>query len=296
MSRAGIIVSLSILFLANVGLLLTLAWLLRRKHRYLFGLITQHQREHGMDQGLLRLRREVRSLDFAVRHPDHRGSSTVSFRAQFGEDTFLYDYFEGRDHGFFIEAGAYDGETFSNTYAFEGMGWRGLLVEAHPGLAETCRQKRPDSTVVHAALGGPDAEGDITFTCADATDRPGPLSFAVATQAHIERCRREGYALKQVSVPCRPLNSLLDGLTENVDLLSIDVEGMELEVLRGFDIKKYQPDVILVESSDAEEKRAIAEYLTGFGFRADFKRGPNTFYIKADAPKRIADGVSRMTP
>src|SRR4051794_22727762 len=50
-------------------------------------------------------------------------------RSQNGEDALLWDLLGDREHGFFVEAGAYDGYTFSVSYLFEGAGWSGVLVE-----------------------------------------------------------------------------------------------------------------------------------------------------------------------
>ena len=54
-------------------------------------------------------------------------------RSQNAEDALLWDLLGDREHGFFVEAGAYDGYTFSVSYLFECVGWSGLLVEPIPG-------------------------------------------------------------------------------------------------------------------------------------------------------------------
>ena len=86
-------------------------------------------------------------------------------------------------------------------------------------------------------------------------------------EEHIKRCQREGYSLRVVRVPLRSLNELLHGLTEKVDFVSLDVEGMELEVLQGFDIEKWHPDVMLVESNNVCAGAGVREYLAPFGLR-----------------------------
>lgn len=77
----------------------------------------------------------------------------VRFLAQHGEDAFLWELFEGRLGGYYVEAGAYDGVTISATYALEAAGWTGLLVEPMPSRYEACRAARPGSRVVRAAVG-----------------------------------------------------------------------------------------------------------------------------------------------
>lgn len=86
-----------------------------------------------------------------------RGDFGRSRPALHGMDVKLDEIID-RDAGFFVEAGAYDGYTQSNTYWLErGRGWRGLLVEPMPELAEQARLSRPDATVVQCALAPPES-------------------------------------------------------------------------------------------------------------------------------------------
>ena len=80
------------------------------------------------------------------------------FYAQHGEDRALLEFFGGAP-GFYVDVGANDGLSNSNTAALDQMGWRGLLVEADPNLADLCRQARPGSTVVACAAADPTRRG-----------------------------------------------------------------------------------------------------------------------------------------
>src|SRR5690349_12929921 len=81
----------------------------------------------------------------SVRYP-------VEFTSQYGEDLMLWELFDGASDGFFIEAGAFDGYHYSVTYAFEAVGWNGLLVEAAPEPVERCARRRRYSKVHHNVL------------------------------------------------------------------------------------------------------------------------------------------------
>ena len=67
------------------------------------------------------------------------------FKAQYGEDKILWRMFNERPWGFYIEVGAWNGVTLSNTYFLEQMGWTGILVEPLPELYEACVHERPRS-------------------------------------------------------------------------------------------------------------------------------------------------------
>lgn len=174
------------------------------------------------------------------------------------------------DHegGFFIEAGANDGYSVSNTYYLEQCKqWRGLLVEPLPALAQLCQKERRRSAVVNAALVGPSYTDDtITLHYADLMSTvEGALKTADAQQEHLEK----GVAVQQLEqsyamqVPARTLASLLDDYAKHqslpaIDFLSLDIEGYELEALKGLDLNRYQPRYILVEARFYEE---ISSYL-----------------------------------
>jgi FkbM family methyltransferase len=225
------------------------------------------------------LRRGLRLMEIAHRD-DLRGGSRLPprFTSQSGEDLLIYGFFKDAAPGFFVEAGAYDGVNLSNTYLLESLGWRGLLVEPHPRQAEACRSNRPGSRTVHAALGPDSAEGEVELTCVE-NDLGSQLSYVKADRSHTERCKREARGFCRIKVPYVSLKALLGDRTEKVDLLSLDVEGMELDVLRGFDLERYQPSLIVIEQQGDERDAAVSAYLEKHGYRQAAKKGCNAFFV-----------------
>ena len=63
-------------------------------------------------------------------------------QSQYGQEDYILELFENKKDGFFVEVGAYDGVTFSNTLLLEKLGWRGLLIEGNLGKLEECRKNR----------------------------------------------------------------------------------------------------------------------------------------------------------
>lgn len=159
--------------------------------------------------------------------------------------------------GFFVEAGAHDGLTQSNTAMLEfSRGWAGMLVEPIPAFATHCAQHRPRSIVEQAALVANDFPSDtITMTYCNRSSivEEGRGSNA-ADRDWIEKCRRlpdqrhiEPYRL---TVPAATLSQLLDrNKISHVDFLSLDLEGYEAEALRGLDLTRHRPTFMLIEVS-----------------------------------------------
>lgn len=174
-------------------------------------------------------------------------------------DRKLSKYLDFRD-GFFIEAGANDGYSQSNTYFLEKkLGWTGVLVEGIPELYEKCRKLRRNSIVFNCALVSP-AFPDATITMHFAglmSVVEGSLKSLNAQTEHIHA----GLDVQRISksysveVPARTLESILAGVPDarRIDFFSLDVEGHELEVLKGLNLARFRPRYILVEARFFED-------------------------------------------
>ena len=193
--------------------------------------------------------------------------------SQNGEDLWLWDFFGRKRDGFFVDAGAYDGVGFSNSYFFEAIGWSGVLVEAAPELHAECVAARPHSTVVHAAVGA--ANGSIAFTVVDGAQGVATLSSATPDT---ERIAREGGSTRVVDVPMRTLDDILRGVDRPIDFVSIDVEGAELDALRGFDLERFHPRILVIEENTHEAGARVREYLAARGYAPVHQIEQNVFY------------------
>jgi FkbM family methyltransferase len=164
--------------------------------------------------------------------------------------------------GFFIEAGAHDGFTQSNTYWLERFrAWRGLLVEPIPEMAAEARLSRPSATVIQCALVAADdpAErvtmrfGDLMSVVDGVKDADWPGMGTVLGW-------RDAY---DVEVDARSLSSILEEVhAPEIDLLSLDTEGFEAPALRGLDLQRHAPRYIVVEIHEsARDQPPIDEAL-----------------------------------
>jgi FkbM family methyltransferase len=169
-----------------------------------------------------------------------------------------------RDGGFFVEAGAFDGYHQSNTYYLERFrGWRGVLVEPIPELCALCRRERPHSRVVNAALVGRDySHPDIEMHYAGLMSvSAGAFGDEEQRRRHVETGARQRGVNRTYSivVPARTLGSILatEAGGNEVDLLSLDVEGAELEALAGLDLPRHAPRYVCVEARQPDAVTAL---------------------------------------
>jgi FkbM family methyltransferase len=169
------------------------------------------------------------------------------------------------DNGVFVEAGANDGISQSNTYYFElYRGWTGLLVEPIPVLAQLCRRYRSRANVEQVALIGPqDPARAVTLRYANLMSVvKGGMKSRAEEDAHVQAgMRLQKVETYEIDVAATTLSALLDkhGL-QRIDLLSLDVEGYELNALKGLDLSRHRPRYILVE---ARYRAEVHAYLAG---------------------------------
>lgn len=219
----------------------------------------------GVRKALLQRRRERARAE--RRRLEAQGDFSRSRPALYGIDRVLEEHLDTTRPGFFVEAGAYDGFEQSNTYLLERrFGWRGVMVEPVPELHRHAVAERPATTVVNCALKAADDPRDtLTMTY-------GALMSTVAgAQGGDERSWvRPAFALGlekpyEITVPARTLSDVLDeaGAPADFELLSLDVEGFEEQVLRGLDLDRHRPALMVVEMHEIEAGRAAIEPILG---------------------------------
>jgi len=181
-------------------------------------------------------------------------------------DAIYQKHFGRRTDGCFVEVGAFDGEYVSNTSGLADMGWTGYYIEPVPEHAQRCKARHSKNsrvTVSQVAIGAEPAAVEINVA--------GPLSTISERAKHNFQSLdwAKGYFAREQKIAVRQL-TLNDYLEQHAvqpgfELLSVDVEGYEWEVLRNFDIKKWRPQMVVIELHDQNENYlALRSGLPGF--------------------------------
>lgn len=171
----------------------------------------------------------------------------MNFYSQFGQDKFLYEnYFKSKPEGTFVDIGAHDGISGSNSYFFELLGWNGICFEPIPSVFEKLKQNRK-CDLRNLALSNK-KETQQFFVIEGHSEMLSGL-VSQYEQAHIARILKEieehNQKYNYIDVECSTFNDEVD--LKNIDILSIDVEGSEFSILKTIDFSKYNISFIVFE-------------------------------------------------
>jgi len=171
------------------------------------------------------------------------GFSLKSY-SQEGEDMVLRRLFEGQKTGFYVDIGAHHPQRFSNTFFFYKKGWAGINIDAMPGSMKLFDKVRPRDMNLELAVS--DKNEILTYFI---FNEPALNGFSEELSKS-----RDGmgqyFIEKTMEIKTITLKKILDDnlrIGDQVDFLSIDVEGLDIAVLKSNNFNIYRPKVILIE-------------------------------------------------
>lgn len=188
-----------------------------------------------------------------------------TFHGQSREDEIAWQIFQNEPAGYFVDIGAHDGITYSNTYAFERRGWRGMCFEPHPEFYKQLVANRSDSTCIHAAAGNRIELSAPFYAMPNAICSSTSRIDLESLKSVCMDEKQQFDQMQEITVPLITLDYALaiHGI-ERVDYLSVDVEGRELDVLQGFEIARWRPRLVIVENNNLWD--ALVEYFGAAGY------------------------------
>ncbi|XP_076286479.1 uncharacterized protein LOC143212055 isoform X2 [Lasioglossum baleicum] len=193
-----------------------------------------------------------------------------------GQAQVIRDIFKDRSNGFFVECGAYDGETRSNTLVLERfLGWTGLLVEADPVNFSKMLLKNRKAYLTPTCLAIQPYPSVNSFLMAK---NVGRLHEPNANDSHLPNSADVAHSGVHVSVQCIPFIDLMMALNvSTVNYFSLDIEGNELQVLKTIPFDKINIETLSVEFSHVENgKRDLINFMESKGYNV------YSFVVRAD--------------
>lgn len=234
-----------------------------------------------------KLRLRLRFAGWMLRYEDtlQRSVCRISF-AQNGEDLIVGNLFQQLNiaRPRYLDIGAHHPYLLSNTALFYGLGARGMNIEPDPHLHASFVRHRPGD--INLNIGVAAAAGTLTFY------QMQERSLSTFSADTARRLAQDGHTLieREIPVPVRPISQILADHGFRPDFLTIDAEGMDLEILRGYNFVRDRPAVICAEtigfSSHAKDLELPA-FLLSRGYRVHADTRINTIFVDDALPASL---------
>ncbi len=202
--------------------------------------------------------------------------------SQEGEDQILRRIFEKQSDGFYVDVGAHHPKRFSNTFLFYKRGWCGINIDAMPDSMRIFNRVRPRDVNIEIGIGLNECHLDYYVF-----NEPALNGFSENLSTERHEASSNYKIEKIIKVNVQPLYKVLDEklpLGQKIDFMSVDVEGLDFEVLKSNDWTKYRPKFVLAEvlggSLHEIEKSSVGRLMTEVGYEI-YAKCVNTVFFKA---------------
>ena len=192
-----------------------------------------------------------------------RQFQSQKYFSQDKQDEFVDKYFQKLKNGIFLEVGAADGVTFSNTLFLEReRNWTGVLIEANRKLYNSLVILRWKAYIINVCLSLDDGINVVSFLPAELLGR---VEKPLAAEKMMDRVKHDYPDMKAEEVLCIPLYSILKAISmTHINFFSLDVEGAELDILRTIPFHLVTIDLFMIEyyvpSGAAETQKRVKEF------------------------------------
>ena len=178
--------------------------------------------------------------------PLHHFKSYRSY-SQDGEDMILKSFYENRKgyKGFYVDVGAHHPVRYSNTYFFYNNGWKGINIEPTPTAIRPFKILRSRDKNLNVGVGA--TRDNLTFYC---FNEPALNTFSEKLALEVHNKDNKYKIIQRVKVEVLPLSDILNMYVPagvKIDFMTVDVEGLDFEVLKSNDWNKFSPEYLLVE-------------------------------------------------
>lgn len=222
-----------------------------------------------------------------------KGLDVIFMRAkasysQTGEDVIIEYLLSSLkiSHPTYLEIGTNQPKICNNTYGFYKKGCRGVCIEPDIEMVRLIKKHRPKDVILNIGIGINDEENANFYLFPGLVN--GWSTFS-KKEADIRK-KESGLDYRTLSVPLININTIMkDYFEPHPNFISLDVEGLDLEILQSIDFEKFKPEVICVETitfgylNNTESKiTEINDYMHGKGYFAYADTHINTIFCRSD--------------
>jgi FkbM family methyltransferase len=211
--------------------------------------------------------------------PVHTDGRVISY-AQCSEDILIARFFDKKFLGTYIDIGANHPTNDSVTKNLYDAGWYGINIEPESKFFSELLVSRERDINLKMGVSSEDGSADY-FLC------DSNLDLSTFDKNRADLLVAQGHEISIHDMPVRTLRTILhnNSLGRVVDLIKIDVEGHELEVIKGIDFKSVKFNLMVIEVGITKDQ--INKYLTTAGYAERYFDGLNVWYTPIDTPTEM---------
>ena len=178
--------------------------------------------------------------------------------SQAGEDKiieFILSYLGEKNIGLsYLDIGCNDYKSLSNSYALYKKGVRGVLIDANPIYIDEIKMYRPEDIVLNCGIGAKNSEKMKFYIL----NTPGLDSFDLESIKEAQRQTPWIKIVDEIEVPVYTLDEIYEKYFASVPtIVSLDVEGLEMDILKSTNFEKYRPYIFIIETIEYREKISV---------------------------------------
>ena len=189
--------------------------------------------------------------------------------SQCGEDIFILKFFKDKvTKGTYLDIGAFNPIKFNNTYLLHKKGWKGTNIDLNQTSIDLFNILRPNDKNICAAISNKVEKVEVYIE-----NLFSPLN--TISPDHIKLFNNNKLKKKTYNIETKIINSLIN---HKFDFLNIDIEGLDIKVLKSINLKFYNPRLICIEVLNSKNETELSDYLMKYGYYFEKKMGPSYFF------------------
>ena len=186
-----------------------------------------------------------------IRHKAHKKRR---FYSQWGEDQFILDFFKNKLKGFYVDIGSFHPILYSNTCSLFNNGWSGINIDLNQTSIDMFNIIRPKDYNICAAISNNEVGAEVFF------DDPFSPVNTIDKSFYDNSNKKISFKnLKKKIITTKKFENVIKNIPylPEIDFLNIDCEGHDYSVLNGFNLHKFKPSLVCIETHDTNDVAAL---------------------------------------
>ena len=188
--------------------------------------------------------------------------------SQCGEDVFIKKFFHGYPKGKYLDIGAFNPIKYNNTYLLYLMGWSGTNIDLNQTSIDLFNIVRPQDENICAAIS--DKNEKLEVFIENIFSPLNTISKNFSKNLSMDKKKTNSHFIETKRIN--------DIVKDKFDFLNIDIEGLDLKVLKSINLSYYKPKLICIEIFDQKSFDELEKYLLNFNYIYEMKFGPSYFF------------------